>query len=420
MKRVSVYLKLRVLGAIDSMAGNTIVSRIRDVSKLIFHDEEGIPHVFTWRTIQTWLSIYKQGGVEMLKNRPRKDKGKHRKVSPEALQEAVEAVLPEFRDTRYNRMMIYRRIIERGLLSQSDCSQTSYFRLLKEYDLLTPGSRTENKRRLAFSKQYANEMWQLDTMFGPYVRNGKASTQTKLIAFIDDASRVITHGQFFLSENTDNLIEALRCALYKRGIPQTLYTDNGSIYTCAEINQICARIGTLLCHAPLRDGAAKGKIERFFRTCRDQFLLRRLDLSTLAVLNDQFHHWVEEEYNAHVHSTLQMKPIDRFGMDLSRIRFLNPMDANDELFFFEEDRAARKDNTFSLNAVRYEPPCDLSGRTIQVRFNRVKPDRIVVFYKGERMGEAKPLDWLGNDRPAPRPPPQADNPGGEVPEESQV
>jgi len=399
MKRVSVYLKLRVIGAIDSMVGNSIVSRIKEVSKLTFHDEDGIPRVFTWRTIQTWLSIYKQGGVEMLKNRPRSDKGKHRKVSPEALQEAIEAVLPEFRDTRYNKMMIYRRIIEQGLLSRSDCSQTSFFRLVRDYDLLMPASKTENKRRLAFSKQYANEMWQLDTMFGPYLKNGRTATQTKLIAFIDDASRVITHGQFFFSENTDNLIQALRAALYKRGIPQTLYVDNGSIYTCAEINQICARIGTLLCHTPIRDGAAKGKIERFFRTCRDQFLLRKLDLSSLEALNGQFHHWVEEEYNARVHSALQMKPIDRFGMDLSRIRFLDPMEANDELFFFEQDRSVRKDNTFSVNAVRYEPPCDLSNRTIQVRFNRANPDRVIAFFKGQRMGEAAKLDWLANDRP---------------------
>ncbi|NQU40452.1 MAG: DDE-type integrase/transposase/recombinase [Lentisphaerae bacterium] len=401
MKRVSVYVKLRVIGAIDSMVGNSIVSRIREVSQLTFNDEDGVPHVFTWRTIQTWLSIYKQGGAERLKNRPRSDKGKHRKVSPEHLREAIERVLPEFRDTRYNKMMIYRRCIERGVLSQGECSQTSFFRLIREYDLLTPVSQTENKRRLAFSKQYANEMWQMDTMFGPYVKNGKTSTQAKLIAFIDDASRVVPHGQFFFSENTDNLITALRSGLYKRGIPQTLYVDNGAIYTSAEINQICVRIGTLLCHTPVRDGAAKGKIERFFRTCRDQFLLRQLDLSSLEALNDQFRLWVEDEYNTWEHGTLQMKPIDRFGMDLERIRFLDPMEANDELFFFEQDRSVRKDNTFQVCNVRYEAPRDLSGRKIQVRFNRANPKRIVVFYHGERMGEAAKLDFLSNDR-APR------------------
>jgi transposase InsO family protein len=264
VKRISVYLKLRVLGAIDSMGGTSIVSRIREVSKLTFHDEEGAPHVFTWRTIQTWLSLYKQHGVQVLVNRPRADKGQHRKVCPEQVQEAIEQVLSEFRDTRYNKMMIYRRCIERGVLVQSECSQTSFFRLVRHYDLLTPLTRTDNKRRLAFSKQYANEMWQMDTLIGPYLKNGGAATQAKLIAFIDDAGRVVPHGQFFFAENTDNLIVALKSALYKRGVPQTLYVDNGAIYTSQEINQICARLGIVLCHAPVRDGAAKGKIERFY------------------------------------------------------------------------------------------------------------------------------------------------------------
>lgn len=405
MKRINVYLKLRVLGAIDSMAGNSIQSRIKEVCKLTFHDEEGTPHVFTWRTIQTWLSLYKQQGVQSLVNRPRADKGKPRKVCAEQLQEAIEQVLPEFQDTRYNKMMIYRRCIERGTLAHSDCSQTSFFRLVREYDLLTPASQTENKRRLAFAKQYANEMWQLDTMVGPYLKNGKTSTQAKLIAFIDDASRVVPHGQFFFAENTDTLIVALKAALYKRGIPQTLYVDNGAIYTSIEINQICSRLGIVLCHTPVRDGAAKGKIERLFRTVRDQFLLQKLDLSSLEVLNRQFHHWLENDYNARVHGTLQMKPIDRFGMDLQRIRFLNPMEANDELFYVEQARTVRKDNTFSINNIRYETPRDLADRTIQVRYDRAHPSRIVVYYKGERMGEASRLDFLANDRPPAKGPP---------------
>lgn len=399
MKRINVYLKLRVMGAIDSMAGRSIRSRIQEVANMTFHDEDGKPHVFTWRTIQTWLSIYKQHGPQALVSRPRADKGTPRKVTPEHLREAMEQVLGEFRDTRYNKMMIYRRCIERGVLLKADCSQTSFFRLVRTYDLLTPVAQTENKRRLAFSKQFANEMWQMDTMVGPYIKNGKTATQAKLIAFIDDASRVIPHGQFFLAENTDNLIVALKSALYKRGIPQTLYVDNGAIYTSMEINQICSRLGIILCHTPVRDGAAKGKIERFFRTVRDQFLLQQLDLSSVDTLNKAFTAWVEADYNAVPHSTLQMKPIDRFGLDLGRIRFLDPMLANDELFYVEETRSVRKDNTFSVHARRYEAPRDLSAREIQVRFCRSTPERIVVFYKAERMGEATLLNFIANDRP---------------------
>jgi len=398
MKRINIYLKLRVLGAIDSAPGNTIKSRIQEVSQRTFHDEDGLPHVFTWRTIQTWYSIYKQGGVEMLKSRPRADKGRHHKVSPEAVAEAIEAVLPDFHDQRATKMALYRRCIERGLVSAQECSQTSWFRIIRAYDLMVPAAKSDNKRRKAFSKAYSNELWQMDTMFGPYMKNGKGNTQVKLIALIDDASRVIPHGEFFFAENTGTLITTLRSAFYKRGVPETLYVDNGAIYTCAEINQICSRVGCLLCHTPVRDGAAKGKIERFFRGVRDRFLIRDLDLSSLEVLNRQFRDWVETEYHQTVHSTLKMKPLERFGMDTQRLRFLDPMDATDELFFFEQERSVRKDNIFQVNGIRYECPRDLSSRKIQVRYRRAKPERIIVFYKGERIGQATPLDLLANDR----------------------
>ena len=99
-----------------------------------------------------------------------------------------------------------------------------------------------------------------------------------------------------------------------------------------------------------------------------------------------------------------MSPLDRFGLDRSRIRFLPPNEANDELFFVEEERHVRADNTFSFQAVRFEAPRHLPERTIQVRFQRRNPTtRVVVYYKGERMGEARPLDAVANDRPAKNP-----------------
>ena len=80
------------------------------------------------------------------------------------------------------------------------------------------------------------------------------------------------------------------------------------------------------------------------------------------------------------------------------------------MFFVEEDRHVRADNTFSFKAVRFEAPRHLPERTIQVRFQRKHPTRrVVVYYKGERMGEARPLDPVANDRP-PRGSGQADPP----------
>ena len=258
MRNPTVYLKMRILGAIDMAEGNSIVERIKNVSKMTFTDEEGFARQFTWRTISTWLYRYKIGGVTTMENKPRSDRGRTRKVLLEDLQEAVDQARQRLHGKFPTMQALYRYCIEQELLTRSQVAPNTFRRLVRQHDMLKPSADSENKHRLAFAKAHANEMWQADTLFGPYVENNGTPTQSKLIAFIDDCSRVCCHGQFFIAENTATLIEALRAAFYKRGVPQSLYVDNGSIYTSKEIIQICARVGCLLHHAPIRDGAAKG------------------------------------------------------------------------------------------------------------------------------------------------------------------
>ncbi|MCP4705263.1 MAG: DDE-type integrase/transposase/recombinase [candidate division Zixibacteria bacterium] len=397
MRWPSSYLRMKVLGAIDYAQGTTIIERIKKVSEQAFIDEDGNPRKFTWRTISTWLYRYKHDGITGVKTKQRLDKGKTRKITPEELLEAINQVLPLFRkDRKYNKTAIYRACIEKGILSKTQIAVNTFSRLVNEYELLKDDVEN-NKKRLAFAMQYANQLWQADTMYGPHVKNdhGKA-VQTKLICFIDDASRVLCHGQFFFQENVDSMVTAMKAAFYKRGIPEQLYVDNGPVYTSQEITLICARVGCILRHSPLRDGAAKGKIERFFRGVRSSFLCHQLDLSSLEKLNRLFSLWVEDEYNSTIHSAIGMKPIDRFGLDLNRIRFLPPDEVNDELFFAEATRKVRKDNTFPFRNKRYETPTDLRDKKVTIRFNRHAPDRLVVYYKNHRMGKATELDLVFN------------------------
>jgi putative transposase len=416
MRHPTAYLKMRVLGAVDMAPGDSEQKRIQGVSQMTFTDEDGHPRQFTWRTISTWLCRYRKHGVTVMENKSRSDKGKTRKVKPEEVQEAMAAVMPKLHGQAPKLSVLYRLCIEQGVLTRSQVARTTFYRVVKEYELLKPEAQAANKIRLAFAKAHANEMWQADTLYGPHVQINGVAVQTRFIAFLDDASRVCCHGQFFPTENVDTLIEALRAAFYKRGVPACLYVDNGSIYTSKEIAQICARVGCLLAHAPLRDGAAKGKIERFFRTTREQFLALALDLSSLEALNRQFSQWVEERYNARIHSVLGMSPLDRFALDRNRVRFLPPNEANDELFFVEEDRHVRADNTFSFQAVRFEAPRHLPERTIQIRFQRKAPtQRVVVYYKGQRMGQARPLDPVANDRPPKKPGSDSPDAAGAIP-----
>lgn len=399
MRNPSPYLKMRVLGAVENAEGNSIRERIKNTANLPFIDEEGNTRQFTWRTISTWYYRYKNHGVTGVTTKERADKGKTRKISPEELMEAINQVLPLFVNHRYTKFDIYRECINKGIIRREQLAPTSFYRFVREYDLLSDNIEN-NKKRLAFAMEHANDLWQADTMFGPYIKdhkNGKM-IQTKLIAFIDDASRVICHAQFFLNENIDALITALKSAFYKRGVPRQLYVDNGSIYCSQEITLICARVGTILRHTPVRDGASKGKIERFFRRLRDQFLSRRLDLSSLSILNKQLTQWIEEDYNTSNHSAINMTPINRFALDMKFIKFLPPHETNDELFYAEAQRKVKKDNTFSFKNIRYEPDADLMNKTITIRFDRNRLDRIIVYYKTHRIGEAKQLDLVANSR----------------------
>ena len=106
---------------------------------------------------------------------------------------------------------------------------------------------------------------------------------------------------------------------------------------------------------------------------------------------------LEDEYHQREHGSLGMKPLDRLALDIRGTRFLSPGDVSDELLFVEQDRSVLADNTFSLKNTRFEAPRDLRGR-VQIRFDRLKFDRAIVYFKGERMGEARPVDFVANDR----------------------
>jgi len=93
-----------------------------------------------------------------------------------------------------------------------------------------------------------------------------------LFAFIDDMSRMIPHAAFYLNERVDTYVGALRIALAKRGLPRKLYVDNGPAFRSHLLGHATASLGLALIHSKPYQPQGRGKIERFFRTVRMQFL----------------------------------------------------------------------------------------------------------------------------------------------------
>jgi putative transposase len=394
-KKPSFELRLRVLSAVDYAPGNSIRERIKNVASRTFRDDEtDCDYRFTWRTISTWLYRFKKNGVTSMDNKTRSDKNSYRKVQVNELAEAINEILPIIKKNKTGKLLksvIYHILLEKDIFSRQQLSASSFYRMVRENDLLD--IEVAKKLRLSFAMQYANELWQADTMYGPSIKSSDGKWhKTFLIAFIDDASRVITHGEFFYRDNTENMIDAFRTALFKRGRPERLYFDNGSNYKSKEIFQACVRLNIHLSHAPIRDGSAKGKIERFFQTFRNGFLTHHLEFKSLEDLNQKTWDWIERDYNSKPHSSLQMIPIDRFNLDHGRIKFLTDDKYSEEVFFIEENRKVSKTNVFSINNQKFECPHDLREKKIQVRYDRQRRDRFVVYFGDKRMGEATPLN----------------------------
>lgn len=397
----SFELRLRVLNAVHDAPGNSMRERIKFVADKTFIDGlSGHPHQFTWRTISTWLYRHKSRGMTTLQNKTRSDKDAYRKVQVNQLAEAMHEVLPTLAHNKVGvipKSVLYRVLLQRGLFTRSQIAPTTFYRMVRTHHLLD--DKAVQKQRLSFAMQFANQLWQADTLYGPTIRQADGHwRKTFLIAFIDDASRVVTHAEFFYRDNTENMVLAFRSALYKRGKPERLYFDNGANYSAKEILQACVRLDIHLSHAPIRDGAAKGKIERFFRGFRDRFLTLHPSFASLEELNRLTHAWVEGEYNSKSHSAIGMTPIDRFNLDRNRVKFLTDDAFSAEVFFMEETRKVSKTNVFSIHSQRYECPVDLRDKSIQVRYDRMRRDRFVVYFNGHRMGEATVLDLYANAR----------------------
>jgi hypothetical protein len=126
---------------------------------------------------------------------------------------------------------------------------------------------------------------------------------------LDDASRLIVHSAFCLSETALDIEGVLKQALLKRGIPKKLVIDNGPAYRAASLQGICARLKIRLVYCRPHEPEGKGKLERYHRTFREQFLneIHTHHMTCLAELNARLWAWVEHVYHQNPHSELEDK-----------------------------------------------------------------------------------------------------------------
>lgn len=138
---------------------------------------------------------------------------------------------------------------------------------------------------------------------------------------LDDYSRMIVGGRLFYQENAYNFQKVLKDAVAAYGIPNKLYVDSGAPYKNRQLDMICASIGTVLLHTPVRDGASKGKVERNFRTLKERWLYG-LDLKQIQSL-DEFNELLAtyiRKHNTTLHSATGETPLSALSPQCASVR----------------------------------------------------------------------------------------------------
>ena len=348
-----------------------------------------IPHSSSSRvarsTIKKWISDYRRAGnrLEGLMPTRRKDKGRFKSLD-QSIQLAIKAIIGE--RPELTGVAIVNELCHRKYIGVSDnINMRTLYRFLQRYRLKE--KKTVDRR--AFEASYPNELWQSDILHGPLVKTKKKMCKSYLIAILDDNSRLIPHGQFYLSERLADFKDCLKKAIERRGLPQKLYIDNGSCYKALNLEQVTASLGIGIVHTPPYTPQGRGKIERWFRYVRENFFPSCPKVLTLDKLNELFFDWIEFYHNK-IHSVTKKAPIERYRSNMKCVR---PAPADLLNYFrFVEFRRVKKDRTFRLNGVIFEAPVNLIDYRVELRFHRESPDIVEVFFDGRSYGMATLLN----------------------------
>ncbi len=393
--------RLSVLGALASR-GNLQRGEIKKIVHELAQNTFNIPESrrihLSEQTILRWYYEWKNNGINGLTPKTREDKGKT--LLPIEIQDAL---LHYKKDNPARSINTLIGLIEKkGLIANGKLSRATVHRFLNQQNLskrILADKHTIERR--AFLTEHCGDIWYGDVLHGPSIQTSSGMRKTYLVSLMDDASRLITHSEFCLGETALDIEGVLKQAILKRGLPHKLVIDNGSAYRSGSLQSICAILEIRLIYCRPYEPEGKGKLERFHRTFREQFLdeIYIEKIANLSDLNARLWAWLDHVYHQRPHTGLQGRtPIDRWRDDVVNVRQIGFKGANiDDIFYHRFERRVRKDGTISWDGKLYEAASELVDKKIKLVVDPHAKEAIrVESVFGDDLGVVVPLDKISN------------------------
>jgi transposase InsO family protein len=292
-----------VKDVLDNGASVTDVARRNGVSRSAVHE---------------WLVKYAKHGLAGLV-----DKTSRPASCPHQMDVLVEARIVELRREHpgWGPRTLEHRIRNEGF--EPVPGRTSIYRCLVRHGLITPEAR---KRKRADYKRWERsqsmELWQMDIVGGVRLVDG---SEAKIVTGVDDHSRFCVSAFVVARATARPTCDALALAMRTHGIPEAILTDNGKVFTgrfgkgpgIVLFDRICRENGIKHLLTAPRSPTTTGKVERFHKTLRREFLNGKV-FTDLADAQTQLDGWVREYNFDRPHQSLGMAvPWDRFRLAMT-------------------------------------------------------------------------------------------------------
>ena len=379
---------------------------VREIAAREHVDPFGASVRYSRDTLDRWIRRYRAGGFVELIPSPRA-------CSPRTDTATLELAAALKRENPARTAAQVQRILRAS--AGWAPSESTLLRLFHRLELIGPAAGDTAAVFGRFEAENPNDRWTGDALHGPRIGGRK----TYLFAFLDDHSRLITGYRFGFSEDTVRLGVAMEPALASRGVPASVYVDNGSAFVDAWLLRGCAKLGIRLVHSTPHRPQGRGKIERFFRTVREQFLVEITDSTAeelaaagtdhrteLLALNGLLTAWIETEYHRRVHTETGQSPLDRWDAGWARLGRTAAMPTAADLteaFLWSEYRTVTKTATVSLHGNTFQVDAALVGRKVELVFSPFDIETVEVRYQDKSHGKALPHNITRHVHPKARP-----------------
>jgi transposase InsO family protein len=348
-----------------------------------FLSENGVSE----RTIHNWVARYIKGGPVGLVFLPHRGSASPR-IADESLRDRILALA---RELPSRSVATLRRLLSADpdyapLIAK--LSDRTIYRFLTENGLAAAARRTmlqgmASRAFHSFQAPHSLALVQGDARDGIWLDlpDGRR-VKSYLFLWIDDFSRKILFGKYYLDEKLPCLEDSFKYMILRYGIPVAVYLDNGKVYVSRQFRSVLAELRIRELHHKPYQAFAKGKVEAIMKTIKNQFQSEaaRAGMKTVEELNSAFWAWAELEYNARIHSVTGQAPDERFLAGLPKDhRRVEDLGAFQAMFLWKDKRTVSKWGKISLYANQYPVSSRPPGTVVQVRFDPFDLSEVLIY-----------------------------------------